>query len=159
MHELENLALQFINIILFMLVIAYFAKDHVRGFFKDRACSLKELMDESQKASTKAREALNLWEVKLGALEEEKDEIIDHARSQAHIIGQKRIENVKAFLKRQLDETKTRLEIQEKEAIASKRCEFLASLAKEARDDIESKLTPRDQRNILVNAIKILEKV
>lgn len=159
MEGLESLGAGFFNLALFLGIIAFFAKDALRGFFKQRAQDMASLIERADKALSEAKEGLNLWKQRHSGLEAEALQILERSRNRARHDGEALMAKAKERATRTLEEARLRMDFLEKEALEAKRREFLILLTQELKEMFRTKLTGDQRRALTENAIERLRSM
>jgi F0F1-type ATP synthase membrane subunit b/b' len=156
---LESLGIGFLNLVLFVGIVAFFAREPLRGFFKQRAQDISSLIERADKALREAKESLNLWEKRHSGLQAEALEILEHSRNRARRDGEALLVRSKERGARVLEEARLRMDFREKEAIEAKRLEFLILLTEELKEMFRTKLTDDERRALIEKAIQRLGSI
>lgn len=159
MEGLESLGTGFLNLALFIGIIAFFARGALRSFFGQRAQGIASMIERADKAFREAQESLELWEQRKNGLQAEVLEILERSRNRARHDGEALVAQSEERSARMLEEARLRMDFKEKEALEAKRREFLFELVKELKEMFRTKLTEDQRRTLLEKAIERLRSL
>jgi F0F1-type ATP synthase membrane subunit b/b' len=151
MSGIWSLAPGFLNLALFVGIVAYFAKGAIRGFFQQRADGVAASIKEATRAYEEARSSLELWEKKQAMLEAEVRTIFEHAEKRARSAGEEFVRQAEAYSRRMLEETRLKMETNERDALEARRRTFLKQLTGELKGMLRDRLS-EDERYALVRS-------
>lgn len=151
MEGVWSLAAGFLNLALFVGIVAYFAKGAIRGFFQQRADGVVASIKEATRAYEEARSSFELWEKKHAMLEAEARTILEHAEKRARSIGEEFVRQAEAQSRRMLEETRLRMETHERDVLEARRRSFLMQLIGEIKGVFKERLS-EDERYTLVRS-------
>lgn len=153
MKGVWSLIAGFFNLALFVGIVAYFAKNAILEFFRQRADGVVSSIKEATKAFEEANSSVELWGKKHSGLEAEMLAILQYAEKRAESTGEKLLLQTEAQSRRMLEEAKLKMETYERDALEERRRLFLKLLVGELKEMLKERLTEEEQYALVRAAV------
>lgn len=147
-----------INFAILIAALAYLIiKTDVKGFLKKRTALIEKTLQESREAKELAQKALAETEKRLETKDKETDEIIASAKKAGETEKTKLIEEGEKIKAKILEQAKTNIEFELKEAKAAIKAEAVEIALKLAEKKIKDKLGEKELKQLLEESINKIE--